>query len=321
MNLFEKIYFDILWEAVEGEGDLYHATDIFNTLSMLKEDAVKLTLQVGAEGFLKKAQKLFFLSTSRVKYGRYVHGGNYKHPIKRTLATIDISKANLKRYGVPFSDVDYWGDEFKKLPNFQEEQEVRIFHSTDKLAPISQFVSSIHVCIGLSSADTEIAENIKEALLEIQKWANLRKVPCFFYTTDNNSNAYKGQFTQKAISDLPTFLNKFTVTGKQSVEDRAYYSNLHQRIQSSADSDIENIWNVYVGKIDETNKKQKRLLDTILYYPHDALPTLEADFHNAFRKHPPHFKLMAKEMKRLKMTSTREFIKHIIATVEKRRKK
>ena len=300
-----KQYFE---ESAEGMGNLYHNTGIVVLFNMLRDNAIRLTYSSAIESEEMKYKKHpFFLSTARVKFGKHAMGGNFKSDYFSQVM-VNIDKAKLRKYGIKYEDWDYWGDNFKSLPSFREEEEVRIFSSDDRLAPLNKFVDSIHVFI--SKDNQEVNRYYLEKIAELQNSVN---IPIYFY---ENPTAYKTQQTKLAVKDITSVLNAMAPVG---AEDNEYFdARLNtNRARESGDFLIKTLLKIYNGQYDKNNEApgpdkyttERRIFDYL--YSYDGLYSILSDFHGAMRNHPPAFKQWHKAMLKAGATNTKEFVKII----------
>lgn len=304
---YDDILRDYVLEKTEGLGNLYHATDLSKLSKIMSDNAIRLTFAsaVGSE-ILEDEKNPFFLSTSRQKFGRYASGGDFKTKYF-TNVTIDIDIDKLKRYGVKFKDWDYWGDEYKSLPSFKEEQEIRIMYNKDTLEPLYKFVDSIHVYVG---GDNK--EYIRYHMEYINSLKDKVNVPVYFY---DNANAFKMQRTEYAITDINEFLRDFPELEPEDSE--RFNVNKKNKERDRGDFLIKTLLKIYNGTYDKDNPdvgpdkytNEDRIFKYLVSF--DGMSSIMSDFHNAFRHHPPAFKQWASEMRKAGVKNTKDFVKLI----------
>jgi hypothetical protein len=307
MNTFESFYNSIINEKTEGFGNLYHTTNLFNLYHIVKQQNLKLTYSsaIGSED-MKYKKHPFFLSTSRVKFGNYAQGGDFKSEYFSNV-TINIDIHKLKKYGITFKEWDYWGDEFKKIPTFKEEQEVRIFYKEDKL-PINKVVDEIHVFIKKGKKNTVQGKN---ALLFINSQAN---VPTYFY---HDPLAYKTQNTNKAIPDVESALNEIETEKPYEGDSPNFRST--KKDADKGDFLIKTLLKIYKGNFNKDRQEppvskyttEDRIFETLWSDYNGGVSSIMTDFHNVFRQHPPTFKQWHREMMKAGANNTLEFVKII----------
>ena len=304
-----KTFKQYLKEATVGSGDLYHSTHTNHLVDMLKDNAIRLTYSSAVEAEpMKEPKNPFFLSTSRTMFGKYRHSGDYKTDTFGGVVTINLSIDSLKRYGVKLSDFDYWGPSFNKLPNFKEEEEVRLFYSKDKLAPLNKFVDSIHIFVAGREYNHRPFD--LRAIYEASKTVN---VPIYYY---ENMQAFKSQRTQYAIKDVPAYIQGLTFDPSTA----EYYGRSNEYTQQDrekGDTLITNLLKIYKGQYDPEDKEQYKLYRNLTAI--DGPQIISSAFHNAFRAHPEQFPEWHREVLKSGSKNTKEFVNKIIDKVVKDR--
>lgn len=306
-------YLDLLLE--KHLQNLYHATDIFKVLQMLKDDAVKLTFQEGADEMGKKS---FYLSTMRSKFGHYADmyhgkgseesGGYFKdkipaNPSKRTPMYDAIVNLNGSAVGsvAKVKSVEYWGPEFRKEKSFREEQEERIFSNKSEFSPLKNYVDEIHIFI-----KPEPNKYFQKTFLSIPKLAEERGVPVYFYT---EPKYYMGQVKSKAIKeeDLERIVG---IPHFEKDEEREYPPS------SRPKKEIQALIDIYKENKSDTDE-YKHAVELLKYYHYDAYPSIEADIHNAKYKHLKEFEELGRIMRKENSYSVKDFVDLLIKKAEK----
>ena len=307
-----KTFKSYVTEKSEGVGNLYHTTALQTLNEIIKDDAIRLTFSSAIESEeISNPNTPFFLSTSRKKFGNYASKDFKSEYFPAVTINIDIDK--LKKYGIPFKDWDYWGDSFKKVPDYREEEEVRIFNKDDKLGPLNKFIDDIHVFV--SKSDT-FAGHTKH---HVQNIINMHpNVPIYFY---DNALAYKTQRNEFAIQNIEAFINEL----ESASEDETERWNDNSRQQSQRDEGdflIKTMLKIYAGKFNKDKQDpspsryttEARLFEYVMAY--DGIATIMNDFHGAMRHHPPAFKQWDMAMKKAGVSNTRDFVEKIRETAQ-----
>jgi hypothetical protein len=303
-------YIDMLLEKHLSE--LYHATYPSAVLKMLKDNAIKLTFQQGADTMSNKS---FYLSTMRTKYGNYAdyyHGRGIgkrdtgfpkwetipAEPGKRGVSKTAIVNINgdTVRDIATVKSVDYWGKAFHS-GNMKEEQEERIFSDKPELAPLAKYVNAIHLFIG-TKEDNKFRHQM---LIDIHNFST--SIPIYFY---DNPEYFMSQIESRALSYIQ--IEKLLGTVDMSDEEKADY-NSQERYYGN--DNIEAMLQIYRGEKSDSDA-WKRVYNLLTRYQHDAYASLDADIHNNKYKHLPIFNDLAKAMRKEKIVDTRKFIQLLI---------
>lgn len=178
---------------------LYHITTTSRAVNILDENKFRLTPAYATDADLDLQKgKLYFLSTSRVKYGGY----------SRSLS--DTGYVNFELDGRRLSDnyksvnVDYWGD-FRDVAwekgNMQQflrydENEERIITNDPEIKPAAKYIKSIHVSVGNPE---EVKNKDKQKFKKLDTLSNQLGINAYFYT---QPKYWKKQITQKAESSV-----------------------------------------------------------------------------------------------------------------------
>tara|TARA_R110000822_G_scaffold138956_1_gene276551 strand:+ start:509 stop:1480 length:972 start_codon:yes stop_codon:yes gene_type:complete len=307
-----KTFKSYVTEKSEGVGNLYHTTALQTLNEIIKDDAIRLTFSSAIESEeISNPNTPFFLSTSRKKFGNYASKDFKSEYFPAVTINIDIDK--LKKYGIPFKDWDYWGDSFKKVPDYREEEEVRIFNKDDKLGPLNKFIDEIHVFVSKSE---HFAAHTKH---NVQNIINSHpKVPIYFY---DNALAYKTQRSEFAIKDIGVFVNKLRSPSDEEAE-RWTDDVRNNKYRDEGDFLIKTMLKIYAGKFNKDKQDpspsryttEARLFEYVMAY--DGIATIMNDFHGAMRHHPPAFKQWDMAMKKAGVSNTRDFVEKIRETAQ-----
>lgn len=151
---------------------VFHATNLFSTVSILQSNEFALTTSMGTEAddALRK-NKLFYLSTTRHKLGKYhKYKGN-----EFVLLTLDGTKFNERYESKP---VDYWGENFRKEAQGDYEAEDRLFSNDPSIPHARKYIIQIDVLL----KNTEHFERVKQFLMLAKKY----KIPHYIYKEEKD---------------------------------------------------------------------------------------------------------------------------------------
>ncbi len=187
---------DLLFEAVSPL--LYHVTDLGRAVNILKEDKFRLTPAFGTGSDMEKQKgKLYFLSTSRIKYGGYTRSLSDEGYVNMEL---DGRKLGHNYQSV---NVDYWDGEFRDVAwqkgDMQQflrydENEERIITDDAEIKPATKYIKSLHVIVG-----EDVKQRKKKKYKKLEKLAKKNRVEIHFYT---NPKHWKRQWEEKADSSV-----------------------------------------------------------------------------------------------------------------------
>jgi len=310
-------YIDLLLEKHLSE--LYHATYPMAVLKMLKDNAVKLTFQQGADTMSKKS---FYLSTMRTKYGNYAdyYSGKGKGETHEYFPKLKTTPAEPGKRGVSktavvningdtvrdvakVKSVDYWGKAFHD-GGMREEQEERIFSDKPELSPLAKYVNAIHIFIDFEK-DGKFSRQI---LIDIHNFNT--SVPIYFY---DNPEYFMSQIKVRALSYIQ--IEKLLGTVDMSDEEKEDYNRPEHYY---GNDNIEAMMQIYRGEKSDSDA-WKRVYNLLTRYPYDAYPSLDADIHNNKYRHLPILVDLAKAMRKEKITSTKDFITLLMKKAEEMR--
>lgn len=261
---------------------LYHVTDTYRLLDILKENKIHMTSNLGTNSdklYRKKKFRPYFFSLSRIKYGGY---SRTRSDYNQVTLVFDGLKLRDKFYGQP---VDYWGEGWRKTADEvdlkernkvptrlkYDENEERIYSDKPFIEPITQYVKEIHIIVSeLSIADhngEKLSDEKASRMYEdhrmyrnIGNYCTLRKIPCYFYF---DFSAYK-------------LLNKKKAGGFWSRERSNHLTSFNELFKldpNISESDART----------KLSKDASSLLFTVIYSgdQRDLKPSVECDIHNA----------------------------------------
>lgn len=284
---------------------LYHYTGIHNALSILDREYFILSPALGSKADYVPNQKLYFFSTSRIKFGGYARSNLGKSGVTFVL---DGSKLAQRYSGSP---VDYWGESWRSvilkgggrpeevLENYlgKDENEDRVF-SDNSVIPVSPYVSEAHFYFDMKEDDSNYNNyhsKIRKALI---KCHNLG-IDCYLY---NDRSAFMNLTKSRAIdiTELPkvNFEPEEPFKGKYNTDMRSDHMDGYLELY-------------HAKKATDLSKRADKLAHDIIWYTEDKVRSLEADIHNSrhgneFKKKEVH-KLLAL-FKKEGVNTIREFI-------------
>jgi hypothetical protein len=267
----------------EGLSDiLYHFTNPYNLISILKENNFHSSINIGSTAdFKTSGGKFYFFSTTRSKIKRYIN--------RNVKIVLDGRKLGTKYKGLP---IDYWG--YSKDPKdwpdkssyrtalLSSEEEDRIVLDKPYIDNAKSYIKEIHILID-KHTDLNTVEEIEK---------NKENINIFYYTDENS---YLTERKNKSVDPFSLGLDKNNKEPYTSPE-RIPYSlwriiavmsykdeEMKDKIVNilSDGNDIEEIKN----KIDELIKKDKYdYYNSFKYeddsYKVDFLRLISSDIHN-----------------------------------------
>ena len=266
---------NIIKEAIDsfgiplGEGlssVLYHSTDIWNVEKILKDNEFRLSTSAGtgSDNVFQKGKnvKLYFMSTTRGKTGRY-------HATAGSLTAIlvlDGDKLGQRYEGAP---VDYWGREFRKADP-RSEQEDRIWSDKPTVPNAKDYIQEIHVL--LKDPSEKMNDNWARALRRMLIEAKKANIPVYVYSDEDS---WRLQNKENVID-----LADINLSTDAPEEPKSYWMSTNQ---SPFDPYLE----LYYSK---DRSKLSKKAGTMLYdlkwmgYRRDIVSRLAADLHNDKKK-------------------------------------
>lgn len=169
----------VLNESLEK---VYHALNVHQLISILKNDSLELSPNVSKVETDLNDKKYYFLSTMRNKSGTYFLGisKDTKFPMKDVYVELDYDYLKSKMKSGP---VDYWQANRKG-----SEEEERFWSNEDHISNVKSFIKKIHVLV---HKDDLTDEKRKKHLVNLYWQAKFKKIPLFFY--DNSQNFVVGK--------------------------------------------------------------------------------------------------------------------------------
>ena len=270
---------DLLFEAVSPL--LYHVTDLGRAVNILKEDKFRLTPAFGTGSDMEKQKgKLYFLSTSRIKYGGYTRSLSDEGYVNMEL---DGRKLGHNYQSV---NVDYWGGDFRDVAwqkgDMQQflrydENEERIITNDAEIKPATKYIKSLHVIMG-----EDVKERKKKKYKKLEKLAKKKSVDIHFYT---NPKYWKKQWEEKAdnsvseifgeiegeyedlgppkVYGIPTYI-KGAVEIIKADNPKELSEDGQEMFEKLKNGTLHNFENVFKNKI-HNNKSNPKVLDDIKF--------------------------------------------------------
>lgn len=172
------------------ENTLYHACSVFNAAQVLQEQQFRLTIAVGTDSDeAHQNGKIYFLSTSRSRYNRYVKG---KIEGAQTGVMLNLDKSILQQNNA-IKPVDYWS-----WGPDQKELEDRVFSNKPEIKFAGKkLISSVHVLINKNFHAKDIHQTTVESISSIIKQCRREGTELFLY---DNFRDFVVQNRKKSIS-------------------------------------------------------------------------------------------------------------------------
>jgi len=323
----------------EHTNALYHATSLHKFASMIKDNAIKLTMSSGSDATINQG-KYYYLSAMRVKYGKYAGGSDVSYD-----TIIDLNGTSISHVA-RIRGVDYWGKEFSSSKTFREEQEERIMMDKPELAPMSKYVNSVHVYLAERYLDNPSGLQLLSYLNETAPKTGLK----VYYYSKGNETAFRMQRTERAIMDLSEFLSSYNLDdvyymvykrddGTEFIGNHPMTKNQALRVSEkdnrfihkdeveasgfTVDHSNDSLYDsellvdfLHLYRNEPTEFKNKYSLASEVGY-YGFINSIDSDIHNAKFKHRPILREYVKEMKKAKMRNLTEFLKFAIAKIIK----
>jgi hypothetical protein len=241
----------------------------------------------------------------RAKYGNFPRGGASRNE-RHYDVIIHLNGQTLTARGYKIFPTEYWG-----WGSEHTEQEERIVSQKDEIKPISDVIQDVHVYV-----DPQLKNNWSlDRMYRINELAKKYDFPVFFY---NDERYFKTQRTDKATRDINTLgLAKIQWTpDEEEWKIKSAQLGLGLRKSEYLDSFLK----IYREEPLSDDWHDKRVMDWMLYYPHDAYTQLAAEIHNLKKYHPPVFKEVAAIMKKHGFKTFKELVTFVIKRENKKYK-
>lgn len=249
----------------------------------------KLATSAGtdSEAVHSKQGKLYYLSTTRSKFGDYTNSSSYVYGVVMVLNG-DWFNTKYKA-----GAIDYWGTGWNK-----DEMEDRVLSTEpyiDLPEPATKAITAIHILFIQNRIDTDSKTRVHLRKLLIA--AKTKGIPCFVY---DNKNSWMTQDTRKAIP-----LTKEFVAGLNAEMPKPY---------GRMSRDYLEVWRelYYKRSVNELSRDAKKKLDYLSgWYMNDAIRTLAADIHNEKASGSPGLVNLIKIFQKLKISTAKQYIEYL----------
>lgn len=189
---------------------VFHATQVRKAINILQSNEFVLTSNLGTSADQIGANKFYYFSVSRVKWGGY-NRGIFGEKTLGVILELDGDKFNQRYKGGP---VDYWGPNFRTpdIPKEDrlrsDENEERVF-SDDPLIPrASSYVLAVHAYIPEREEEHEYDDlKKKRKLIEV---TSTRRLPLYIYKNFSDFkvlNTQKAEDKEQRVSSIDTFVD------------------------------------------------------------------------------------------------------------------
>jgi hypothetical protein len=310
----------LLTEALD---QMYHATDIWKLVNILKSDTLKFTYADASKGESMMSREYpFYLSTSREKYGGYARG--HKYGMHLSTVIVLNGKALERTRGIKIFDVDYWGGNSGERGREHNETEERVVSTNQKLVGLGKYVQEIHVYCYRSTFDPDknnasrCYRNIHHVYYPIIEFGKELNIPIYFYVENSSkkiASAFKMQRRDMALT--PEKAKEFFADFEQSNEEFSKFIKTAKPEELEPDKDRPK-WSWSDGSVKEiqylidiidhpykyvtvdykTQKELSHLLDYFITYTRDLIPHFESLIHNMRSEHPEIFQDLSKSIRR-----------------------
>ena len=245
MKLQEVINIEKSFLTETYTGDVFYWVESASK-NFLDENRITLNPYVYDSEVLKSnnpKKKLYFLSTSRIKFGGYSLSEFYN----KNIGIILVLDGNKLSERMSNRSVDYWGKNFRGVGDTQEkrkytemkynENEERFFSDTPFLAPLNKYVKAIYVYCPAYEKDykdrTDEESDLFFKVIKMAKRASSLRVPFFVTGKESEFKVLKGEELKSAdygtiIPDLiHAIKTKTPPTNKnlKFLKDYSYYKN------------------------------------------------------------------------------------------------
>ena len=290
----------LLTEALD---DLYHSTDLFGLIGILKDNSIKLAFGRGSNAEEPSMKdKHFYLSMSRQKVGNYARGTTSSDKLYPDIIHIVLHMdAKALSHNYKIHSVDYW-----QWGRDKSEQEDRLISDKQKIGPATRYIKSINIYVPKKGIQNE---KQKSYLHKIDRFAKKRQIPTFYYDDVNYFMQLRHSGATKDINDLVPKA-KF---GPDDL-DKNYMRLVRGRKKEYYTDELIRIYN---GAPAKNEKNYERMMTYLKYYPHDAYGQISTEIHNAKRDHPEILQHLVQAMKETNSKNLKEFITYMIDFVRK----
>lgn len=189
---------------------VFHATQARKALEILQSDEFVLTTNLGTSSDQIGANKFYYFSVSRIKWGGYNRGEFYeKNP--GVILELDGDKFNQRYKGGP---VDYWGPSFRTpdIPKESrlrsDENEERVFSNDPIIPRASSYILGVHLYI--PEEEEEHDYELIRMKIDFTTITSSRNVPLYVYKNFSDFkllNTRKANVPEKRVSRIDVFID------------------------------------------------------------------------------------------------------------------
>lgn len=263
-------------DRISGALDvLYHYTSLHAAAQIMTDNEFSLSPIVGTGAELDLGLKnLYFLSTSRIKFGGYARSQVYKFGV-----TLNLDGRKLS-HKYSMSPVDYWGREWRESMKSngikteeilgKNENEERVFIDQPYI-PAKPYITEIHIFVTPDPTEWSYTKAHQNAL-KIISAAKKSSIPVYLYDDLDN---FKLQNVSKSLSysDLPA--------PEKEEKSKPYYRGEKERADRTFDKYLELYYATDVSKLSKEANRLAYNLTVGGMYLRDIITSLENDIHNS----------------------------------------
>jgi hypothetical protein len=293
------------YELYEGISPVvYHYSDISPILDILNSNTFKLAPAFkGAEEPINGG-KLYFLSTTRTRTGKY-----HEQASTGVLLKLDGRKLGHNLKG---SAVDYWGAGFRGAANGAYEQEDRIVSDKPEIKNAMQYIDGIDI---IWNPYGKVRDNTITTMFDVYKMGRTNNIPTNIYTDRASfiSGNTKKALTSKEIAEV---VKGNTINKPETASE---YDRIKADPKNKRKVDAQLTMAFKALRSDDrkvfTKDEDKCLDNLIRYYSIDGAGGLTAAFHNNSRPNSQYRGMVdgiAKEMKRKNIATVTELAKYLV---------
>lgn len=293
---------------------LFHHTSVGSLYEILKTNRIYFTPSLGtsADNIFQKKNKFYYFSTSRIKVGGYARD-LYPGWVNLVLNGRELGKNHSS------VNVDYWGDMRPKADSLKtpkdrrrylryDENEERIISAKPFITGVKKFIDEIHILVS-----EEYIQNTTHAsrIIDIERLANKRKIPIYFYTDENSVKTLNKRKAFTSIKDAFSYIDMDA--DRPTTYTRKPYSFDPMENVKLVTSLLQK------GANDTLTREEKNYVSDIKYTYRDALSSLENDIHNSKTNFDDKNVVdsiysLTRIMRRLKLKNIKEALDWIVKT-------
>jgi hypothetical protein len=284
----------------EALADLYHSTSIDSLRKILSGNEIKLTFAGHSEDEMKhQRNQLFFLSTSRMKFGNYARGsgsGNTRGGEfeKKVNVVVHLDGHKLE-HNHKIHHVNYYGID----DGPDSEQEDRVVSNRDSIPQASRYIKGIHIY--LPENMNRVSRDNELNIHEVDKLAKKLSIPIYFYDSI-------GAFMQQRTSKAKEFVDQDQVPIPDDDELKRKDPTQGGRItQSYYGEELINIWRERSPKSQTIHRAVYNYL-TQPFISGDLQRKIKHELGDWKTKHPPYMRELANAMRKANVKHVDDFI-------------